>query len=71
MYSDGYGWMGFGMWLFWIVLIVIILLIVKSVTGNNSTYTNKQSPMEILKERYARGEINEEEFTRRKRELEK
>ncbi|MDQ7073281.1 MAG: hypothetical protein Q9N32_07230 [Gammaproteobacteria bacterium] len=48
MYSEGYGWMGFGMWLFWIILIVIILLIVKAVAGNNSTFTGKQSPMDIL-----------------------
>ncbi len=71
MYSEGYGWMGIGMWLFWIILIVIILLIVKAVASNNSALTSKQSAIEILKERYARGEIDEEEFTRRKRELEK
>ncbi|MBL1319905.1 MAG: SHOCT domain-containing protein [Methylophaga sp.] len=63
--------MGIGMWLFWIILIVIILLIVKAVASNNSAVTSNQSAIEILKERFARGEIDEEEFARRKRELEK
>lgn len=69
------GWMGFGggfMWLFWILLIVIIVWAVKAVAGGGSTSpTHEESPMEILKKRYARGEIDEEEFERRRKELER
>jgi len=65
--------MGIGMWVFWIVLIVIIVALVKVIgTGSGSPPAiPDKSPMEILKTRYARGEIDEEEFHRRRRELEK
>jgi putative membrane protein len=64
--------MGAGMWLFWILLIVVIVAVVRAVTGNGSRSSpNHESPIEILKARYARGEIDEEEFRRRRRELER
>jgi putative membrane protein len=69
------GWMGFGggfMWVFWILLIVIVVWAVKAVAGGGSTPpSHEESPMEILKKRYARGEIDEEEFERRRKELER
>lgn len=65
--------MGAGMWVFWGLLIVIIVALVKAIgPGSGSTSANPdKSPMEILKARYARGEIDEEEFNRRRHELEK
>jgi len=66
-------WFGGGfMWLFWILLIVVVVLVVKFITGNNAgsiSGTTEESPMLILKKRYARGEIDEDEFNRRAREL--
>jgi len=74
MGTDG-GWgfgMGPGMWIFWIVLIVIIVALVKAFApGGGASSSTGKSPMEILKARYARGEIDEEEFNRRRSELEK
>ena len=75
MFTDG-SWMGhgIGMWLFWIILIIVVVLLLRVVTGNGgssgSSSNHQQSPLEILKARYARGEIDEEEFSRRKKELE-
>lgn len=67
------GWMGAGMWIFWILLIVVIVVLVKAVSssGASTPADHQDSPLEILKGRYARGEIVEEEFERRRRELEK
>ena len=72
MFDEGV-WMGVGMWLFWIALIVVIVVIVKAIPGNGSgsIAEHHDSPLEILKARYARGEIDEEEFKRRRKELEK
>jgi putative membrane protein len=71
MMGEG-GWIGGGMWLFWILLIVIVVVLVRALAGSGSASrpAHQQSPMEILKARYARGEIDEEEFKRRRRDLE-
>lgn len=74
MYGDGsWGWMGGAMWIFWIVLIVVVVVVIKALAGRGpgSSTERHESPLEILKARYARGEINEEEFHRRRDELEK
>ena len=76
MFGTDSGWgfgMGAGMWVFWILLVVIIIALVKVIgpgSGSPAARPDK-SPMEILKTRYARGEIDEEEFNRRRHELEK
>jgi putative membrane protein len=70
-WSMGWG-MGFG-WLWWLVIIGLIIWGVKTLAGNNqNSYTNsgnKQNALDILKKRYARGEINREEFEKRKTDL--
>ena len=57
---------GFGMLLFWGILIFIIVLAVKSVRAGSKESNNARR---ILDERYARGEIDEEEYEKRKRVL--
>lgn len=69
----GYG--GYGGIFMWIILIVIAVVIIYFVinrskrTGNSKNSTG-ESPTEILKKRYAKGEITKEEFDRLKREIE-
>jgi putative membrane protein len=67
------GWMGGGMWIVWIVLIVAVVLLVRAFGsgGSASPSPRQETPLDILKARYARGEIDDEEFQRRRRELEK
>jgi putative membrane protein len=70
---SGYGWggMGVGMLLFWGLLIVGVVMLVKCSMGSGSCGKRKQekSALDILKERYARGEIRREEFDQMKRDL--
>lgn len=61
------------MWILWTVCIVFIVVIV--VLAVNALQSRKderetESPMDVLKKRYARGEIDDEEFERRKERLE-
>lgn len=69
MFEDNVGLMGAGMWLFWIFFIVVIIVLLKAVSGTGNAPQPEKSPMEILKARYARGEIDDEEFQHRRHEL--
>ena len=68
-----YEWHGLGggiMWIFWVLLIVVILWVVKSQTGSGSNPESPhKSPLDILKERYAKGEIEREEFEQKRNDL--
>lgn len=69
----GYG--GYGGFFMWIILIVIAAFIIyfvinRSKTTVTSMNSTRESPTEILKKRYARGEITKEEFEKLKREIE-
>ena len=60
------------MWLFWILIIAGIFFLFQAMAkgSTDSSLPDKESPLEILKKRYARGEIEEEEYERRRKELE-
>jgi len=65
----GFGHMGFG-WLFWIALIIAGFFLIRgNLSGNSSNQKTDQSALEILKQRYARGEISKDEFDRMKKDL--
>jgi putative membrane protein len=72
---DPFGWgMGFGgllMLLFWILVILGIIAVVKWLvsTSSNRDRGSGKTALEILKERYVRGEIDREEFEQKKRDL--
>ena len=71
---DGHGF-GFGggfMWLFWILLIVFIVWVVKAMSSaDGKSGGSDKSPLEVLRDRFARGEIDEEEFERKRKLLER
>lgn len=67
-----YGFGGIFMWLILIVLVaVIIYFVIERSRGNeNGADQSRETPMDILKKRYAKGEITKEEFERMKSEIE-
>lgn len=71
MQEFGHGWgMGFG-WIIGIVILLVILWLAFKAFRNDSANrsTSNKTPFDILKERYAKGEIDKEEFEQRKKDL--
>ena len=72
----GWGWIGLGvihMLLFWILIVLVIVALVRWLGGASEDRLpppRSSSALDILKERYARGEIEREEFQAKKRDLE-
>lgn len=65
---NGHYWgMGWGMWFIPLLIILIVYLLFK----NNSQSKNQETPLEILKRRYAKGEITKEEYEQMKSDLSK
>lgn len=65
-----WGWgMGFG-WLvmigFWVIVILGVVFLVRALSGGAG---KGETPLDILKKRYARGEITREEFEKMKTDL--
>jgi len=72
MFHDMWGWGGMWMGLIWLVILGLIVWGVISFASSNrgaSTGTSRESALEILKKRYARGEISDEEFEEKKKRL--
>lgn len=56
------------MLLFWAVLIAGIVVVIKWIFGHTGSKTEETS-LDILKKRYAKGEISKEEFEEKKRDI--
>ncbi len=72
----GFGFLGLlVMLIFWVILIVLGIWLVKTIMYNDdprrTSHPGNPSPREILDQRYARGEINREQYEMMKRDLEK
>ena len=63
---DGFG-MGFGGGFMWLIWIPLILLVVWAVAGfRPGSDQSQRTPRQLLDERYARGEIDDEEYQKRR-----
>jgi putative membrane protein len=82
MWNGPYGMMGGWGWfgpfhfifplLFWALIITAVVLLVRYATGwgDHSPRLERRSPgLDALEERYARGEINRDEYLEKKRDI--
>jgi len=55
--------------IFWGLLIVGLIFLIRYLTGTTKGTRGEESALDILKKRYARGEIDKEEFEQKKKDL--
>lgn len=73
--SMGGGWGHFGggtgLWgLLWMVILVAVLLYIGYVLLDRRSDGTDERSLSVLRERYARGELSDDEFARRRKQLE-
>lgn len=74
-WSYGYGLGSFGMLFGWVLMIAFWVFVIWGVIAfvqwlaNQGSETKGNAGMDILKERYAKGEIDREEFEAKKKDL--
>ena len=73
--GSGMGWFGgIFMIIFWILIIVGVIFLIRWLIqstkgGAGMPFSSSSRPLDILKERYARGEIDKQEFEEKKKDL--
>jgi putative membrane protein len=65
--SFGFGYGGMFMWILFLILLgVVIYFIIQNTKSKNVDGQSGETPIDILKKRYAKGEITKEDFDRMK-----
>lgn len=63
-------WHGGGMWLFWLVVFAVVsVAIILAVRSLRRSEPPRESPEEILKKRFARGDIDRAEYEEAMKDL--
>lgn len=72
-YGMGWGWGWLGMILFWLVPILLVLAAIKYLAGGSrlgqGAREERRKALDVLEERYARGEIDREEYLQKRDDL--
>ncbi len=74
--------MGWGIWMIpwgWILLVILVVILIYAVAGRGGVRATggpypgerqaSETPLEILKKRYVKGEISKEEFEQMKKDI--
>jgi len=72
MYGYNHYMWGGGWWIsiiLWVAIILVVIWGVRAIFMNSAKRSDQPSAMEILKRRYASGEISKDEFDRMKKDL--
>ena len=68
-YDNIFMWIMMSIWI--ILIVTVIYYLLKNSKTSSSSQSLNDSPLEILRKRYAKGEITKEEFEKMKWDLEK
>lgn len=64
MHWGWHGWLMGWMWIIWIIIVVLVIWFIARGAGGGAAIQMGESPEQILKRRYASGEINREDYER-------
>jgi putative membrane protein len=70
-WDSGWGFFGILHIVWWALIVVGIVVLIRWLAGGGTARGGSAGdrPLEVLKERYARGEIDQQEFEQKKRDL--
>ncbi|ALO17279.1 SHOCT domain-containing protein [Salinivirga cyanobacteriivorans] len=68
----GHGVFGLGMgwgWIIGLVIVIVIIWVFFKFMNQDKKVSNNKTPLDLLNERYAKGEIDKQEYEEKKRDL--
>ena len=69
-FPGGFGWFGgIFMFFFWVLVIIGIVYLIRTLCISHRCVESGETALDILKKRYAKGEITKEEYETKKHEL--